>query len=184
MLHKSLALARPVLVAFSLSAARCDAQYIDLISPGPPAMPSDYLHLSISYADTPAAVEIRLVNVVSPIVPLVNGSAYLRRATVWIPDSLRAKVNFRDRRILGGPGQPLIINFAPELDAGFDAINVALSPRRNETATRIVRDITITGPAGYSRSFTVHSIPEPTSALVALCGAAFAGRRLRRRRRA
>ena len=174
---------RYVAQALSLCAARCEAQYIDLISPGPPATPSDYLQMNVSYADAPAFVKMGLVSLFAQDVVLVNNSTYLRRNAIWDPDFVRGQILFRD-----GPSQfdlrhANTLDFLPELDAGLMSINVMLSASRPLNNSVNVRDVTITGPNGYQRSFTTQNIPEPTSALVALCGAALVGRRLNRRRR-
>ncbi len=166
------------LVLFAIAPSRAEAQYIDLISPGPPATPSDYLELNFSFADTPYAIQMGLVTIVTQIVPLVNDVAHLRRDATWFPAFHRGEVSttvFSAPLIATGGFD---LNFAPELDAGFLAIDVAVSASYPVNLGMNARDVTITGPSGYMRSFTVQNIPEPSGAVLALAGCLVFQRRL------
>ncbi|HMO87003.1 MAG TPA: hypothetical protein PKC18_19010 [Lacipirellulaceae bacterium] len=123
-----------------------------------------------------------LVTLVSPIVTLSNNSAYLRRNATWFDPFHRGDVSttvFSEPLLATGA---FVIKYAPELDAGLLAVDVAISASYPINFGINVRDVTITGPNGYMRSFTVGNIPEPSGALLALTGCLLLRRRATRAR--
>jgi hypothetical protein len=145
-----------------------------IVSPGPPTVPADYLEMDLTWAGgSPVFYEGRAVDAAGDWVLVVDDHLWLPRVTN-APPQLLGELEIHYGPSFNNSTNYIAPIFLPELQAGLASIDVAIS-----AVSGGQRTIDVTGAGGYSRSFSVSDIPEPTACVLALLGCC-ALRRLRR----
>jgi hypothetical protein len=153
---------------FCLAALACaslvgdGANAANIVSPGPPAVPADYLEVNLTWLPTsPGYSEGHALDLAATNVPIFDNH-------FWTPRVVSDPAFFGLVDINYGPMQGeatthIGLNFKPEIDAGLAGINATIGERSGMT-----RPVNVTGAGGYSRTFTAQLVPEPTAGLLAL----------------
>jgi MYXO-CTERM domain-containing protein len=154
-----------------LTAARAHAS--NIVTPGPPANPADYIVLGLGWEEPPYALARARGpgNDFIPIAPNQN---------IWVPRNAGGPPSERglfDIRYGTTPDVPwtFTIPFAPEMDSRFSSFTVHLGYDNYVNGPRLIQ---IAGPGVYFREVTVQQTPAPASwTLASLGGAALMRRR-------
>jgi hypothetical protein len=158
------------------------ASAANIISPGPPAVPADYLEINLSWLPSaPGYSQARAIDLATDELPIFDNH-------FWAPRVVGSPNQIGKLELSYGPMQfnittLILLNFKPEIDAGLAGIAATIGevsgPPNNMT-----RPVNVTGAGGYSRTYTAQLIPEPAGAILLTVGllALVACVALRRRR--
>jgi hypothetical protein len=146
-----------------------------IVSPGPPAVPADFLEMDLTWeGGSPAYALGRAVDGPGNWVEIVDDQVWLPQVPANSPAHL-GQMEISYGPAVGNTTNFFLMDFRPEVEAaGLASVDVTIG-----ALTAGQRTIDVSGAGGYARSFTVVDVPEPTTSALALLGCC-ALRRLRR----
>ncbi len=133
----------------------------EVVSPGPPPNPNDYINFTLAFTPQPAKIEAQQVGGLFGRTTIVGNTAWLPKFYV------SGSTLFRDGEInFFLDGRPWwSVDFNPEIAAGLTAATLTLTPVAGGGEPD--RTATITAP-GYSRTFPTELAPEPSASILAI----------------
>lgn len=142
------------------------ARAATIVSPGPPAVPADYLEVNLDWLPSdPGYVNGRTIDALFEKVDIIDQHFWLQRAYEGTSPQYEGWIETRYAPAPGRSATVIYLKLQPEIDADLAEIDVLIG----ESAGGM-RPITITATGGYSRTYDSVQIPEPATWALGLLG--------------